>query len=103
MPPSSVGTYADRSRAWRRASIDSRGKRDKHTTETDQETSAVRAAARIARIGYREGKFDQTALLDVERSLTETRLAAVDALAAYHEARARLDRLTAAVPVETRR
>jgi hypothetical protein len=30
--------------------IDSRGKRDKNTTETDQETSAVRAAARIARI-----------------------------------------------------
>ncbi|TVV75472.1 TolC family protein [Sphingomonas solaris] len=65
--------------------------------------AVAREAARIARIGYREGKFDQTALLDVERSLTETRLAAVDALAAYHEARARLDRLTAAVPVETSR
>ncbi|BCA61416.1 transporter [Sphingomonas sp. HMP9] len=56
-------------------------------------------AARIARIGYREGKFGQLDLLDAERTLLDTRTAAIDALAAYHDARARLDRLTAAAPI----
>ncbi|MGN7158342.1 TolC family protein [Sphingomonas sp. SAFR-052] len=61
--------------------------------------AAAQEAARIARIGYREGKFGQIELLDVERTLAETRLAAIDALADYQNARAQLDRLTAAAPL----
>ncbi|MES1972016.1 MAG: TolC family protein [Pseudomonadota bacterium] len=57
--------------------------------------AAATEAARIARIGYREGKFGQLDLLDAERALAETRATAIDALAAYHDARARLARLTA--------
>ncbi len=60
--------------------------------------AAASEAARIARIGYREGKFGQLDLLDAERTLSETRTAAIDALAAYHDAQARRDRLTAAAP-----
>lgn len=60
--------------------------------------AAAQEAARIARIGYREGKFGQIDLLDAERTLADTRLAAIDALADYHLARARLARLTAPVP-----
>jgi len=60
--------------------------------------AAAHEAARIARIGYREGKFGQLDLLDAERTLAETKLAAIDALAAYHNARARLERLTAPAP-----
>ena len=59
---------------------------------------AAQEAARIARIGYREGKFGQLDLLDAERTLAETRVAAIDALAAYQSARARLERLTAPAP-----
>ncbi|WP_156677973.1 TolC family protein [Sphingomonas profundi] len=73
--------------------------------ERDNAASAARAtngptlataqeAARIANIGYREGKFGQLDLIDAERALAETRAAAIDALAAYHDAQARLDRLT---------
>ncbi len=61
--------------------------------------AAATEAARIARIGYREGKFGQLDLLDAERTLLETRTAAIDALAAYHDAQARLERLTAATPL----
>ncbi len=57
--------------------------------------AAAQEAVRIARIGYREGKFGQLDLLDAERTLLETRTAAIDALAAYQDARARLERLTA--------
>ncbi len=60
--------------------------------------AAAQEAARIARIGYREGKFGQLDLLDAERTLLETRMAAIDALAAYHDAQARLERLTASAP-----
>ena len=60
--------------------------------------AAAVEAARIARIGYREGKFGQLDLLDAERTLLETRTAAIDALAAYHDAQARLERLTADAP-----
>ncbi|HEY0270052.1 MAG TPA: TolC family protein [Sphingomonas sp.] len=59
---------------------------------------AAKEAARIARIGYREGKFGQLDLLDAERALAETRAAAIDALAAFHTARARLDHLATAAP-----
>ncbi len=60
--------------------------------------AAAQEAARIARIGYREGKFGQLDLLDAERTLAETRSAAIDALAAYHDAQARLERLAAPAP-----
>lgn len=61
--------------------------------------AAATEAARIARIGYREGKFGQLDLLDAERTLRETRTAAIDALAALHDAQARLERLTTAAPL----
>jgi cobalt-zinc-cadmium efflux system outer membrane protein len=61
--------------------------------------AAATEAARIARIGYREGKFGQLDLLDAERTLREIRTAAIDALAALHDAQARLERLTAAAPL----
>lgn len=57
--------------------------------------AAAQEAARIARTGYREGKFGQLDLLDAERTLADTRVAAIDALAAYQNARAQLERLTA--------
>ncbi|WIW90433.1 TolC family protein (plasmid) [Sphingobium sp. V4] len=60
--------------------------------------AAAQEAARIARIGYREGKFGQLDLLDAERTLADTRVAAIDALANYQNARARLERLTAPAP-----
>jgi cobalt-zinc-cadmium efflux system outer membrane protein len=63
--------------------------------------AATQEAARIARIGYREGKFGQLDLLEAERTLAQTRAAAVDALAAYHDAEARLERLTARAPTNT--
>lgn len=59
---------------------------------------AAREAARIARIGYREGKFGQLDLLDAERTLADTRLAALDALVDYRTAQAALERLTAPAP-----
>ena len=60
----------------------------------DQRTlAAAEEAARIARIGYAEGKFPQLELIEAERSLAETRESSVDALAALHTARARLARL----------
>lgn len=62
--------------------------------------AAAREAARIARIGYREGKFSQLDLLDAERTLAETRVAAIDALANYQNARARFERLTAPAPYQ---
>ncbi|MBB3880924.1 TolC family protein [Sphingomonas pseudosanguinis] len=60
--------------------------------------AAAQEAARIARIGYREGKFGQLELLDAERTLAETRVAAIDALANYQNARAQVERLTARAP-----
>ena len=60
--------------------------------------AAAQEAARIARIGWSQGKFDQIALLDAERTLSQTRQTYVDALAAYHGAQARLDRLTTPAP-----
>jgi len=78
--------------------------------DRDRAATAVRAsepaltaateAARIARIGYAEGKFDQLILLDAERTLLDTRRAGIDARAAYHAAAARLERLTARLPAE---
>ncbi|KQQ44654.1 hypothetical protein ASF61_21225 [Duganella sp. Leaf126] len=52
--------------------------------------AAAEEAARIARLGYTEGKFPQLELIEAERALAETREAAVDALAAFHTAQAQL-------------
>ncbi len=60
--------------------------------------AAATEAARIARIGYAQGKFGQLDLLDAERTLADTKTAFADALAAYHQAEARLGRLTAPAP-----
>jgi cobalt-zinc-cadmium efflux system outer membrane protein len=62
--------------------------------------SSAMEAARIARIGYREGKFGQLELLDAERTLTEMRSASIEAFASYQLAKARLERLTAPAPLE---
>ncbi|CAN5278493.1 TolC family protein [soil metagenome] len=59
--------------------------------------ASAQEAARIARIGYREGKFGQLDLIEAERTLADTRAAAIDALATFHDAQAELDRLTASV------
>lgn len=55
--------------------------------------AAASEAARIARIGYREGKFSQLDLIGAERDLNLTRSASIDALVAFHLARARLAEL----------
>ncbi len=60
--------------------------------------AAAEETVRIARIGYREGKFGQLDLLDAERTLAATRLAAIDALLSYHLAQAQLERLTTRAP-----
>lgn len=60
--------------------------------------AAATEAARIARIGYREGKFGQLDLLEAERTLAATKAEIIDALAAYHDAEARLERLAATTP-----
>jgi outer membrane protein, heavy metal efflux system len=65
--------------------------------------AAALEAARIARIGYREGKFGQLDLIEAERTLLETRIVAIEALSTYHEAAARLERLTAPAPAGTER
>jgi len=62
--------------------------------------AAAQEAARIARIGYGGGKFSQIELLDAERTLSETRATATDAIAAYHDAQARLRRLTSLAPAD---
>lgn len=69
-------------------------------TATGPALAAAEESARIARIGYREGKFGQLDLLDAERTLAETRTAATDALAAYQNAQARLRRLTTPAPAQ---
>jgi cobalt-zinc-cadmium efflux system outer membrane protein len=78
-------------------------RRDRDNAEASVKASgpalaAATEAARIARLGYGRGKFDQLVLLEAERTLAQTRNAAVDALAEYHDAEARLARLIAPVP-----
>lgn len=63
--------------------------------------AAAAEAARIARTGYAGGKFGQLDLLEAERTLAQTRADATDALAAYHDAEARLARLTAPATLST--
>lgn len=57
--------------------------------------AAASEAARIARIGYAQGKFGQLDLLEAERTLAETRGAFIEALVAYRKAQAQLERLSA--------
>ena len=57
--------------------------------------AAAAEAARIARNGDAGGKFSPRDRLEAARTLTQTRADATDALAAYHDAEARLARLTA--------
>lgn len=86
-----------------RAIIAAEADRDRAATAVRASEPALTAAteaARIARIGYAEGKFDQLILLEAERTLLDTRRAAIDARAAYHDAAARLGRLTAKLPTE---
>lgn len=71
-------------------------------TATGPALAAAEEAARIARIGYREGKFGQLDLLEAERTLAETRAGAIDALASYHDAQARLERLATPAPEPTK-
>ncbi len=59
---------------------------------------AATEAARIARIGYAQGKFGQLELLEAERTLAETRQSFIEALVALHLAEARLARLTTPSP-----
>jgi cobalt-zinc-cadmium efflux system outer membrane protein len=59
---------------------------------------AALEAARIAAIGYANGKFSQLDLIEGQRTLAQTRAAYVDALTEYHRAEALLARLTAPAP-----
>jgi cobalt-zinc-cadmium efflux system outer membrane protein len=59
--------------------------------------TAAQEAARIARLGYAEGKFAQLEMIEAERSLAETRDAALDALTEYHLAQIRLARLQGSI------
>ncbi|WP_454885866.1 TolC family protein [Sphingomonas oryzagri] len=86
---------SDTDQAIGQAEADLANAADAARTATGPSLSAAQEAARIARIGYREGKFGQLDLLEAERTLGETRSAAIDALAAFHIAKAQLDRLTA--------
>lgn len=60
--------------------------------------AAAFEAARIAAIGYANGKFGQLDLIEAQRTLAQTRSAYVDALIAYHSAQARLARLIEPAP-----
>lgn len=60
--------------------------------------AAASEAARIARIGYGQGKFSQLELLEAERTLADTRQSFIEALVAFHQAEARLARLVAPSP-----
>lgn len=60
------------------------------TATRDFAMAVALEAARIARIGYAEGKFSQLDLIDAESALAATRSTAIDAFADFHRARAKL-------------
>jgi Outer membrane protein len=91
-------TALDVDQAIARAQADAANAATSAATASGPALAAAEEAARIARIGYREGKFGQLDLLDAERTLAETRAAAIDALLSYHIAQAQLERLTARAP-----
>ena len=92
-------TALDVDQAIARAQADAANAATNAAAATGPALSAAEEAARIARIGYREGKFGQLDLLDAERTLAQTREAAIDALLSYHIAQAQLERLTARAPI----
>lgn len=92
-------TTLDVDQAIARAQADAANAATNAAAATGPALSAAEEAARIARIGYREGKFGQLDLLDAERTLAQTRAAAIDALLSYHIAQAQLERLTARAPI----
>lgn len=92
-------TALDVDQAIARAQADAANAATNAAAATGPALSAAEEAARIARIGYREGKFSQLDLLDAERTLGQTREAAIDALLSYHIAQAQLERLTARAPI----
>lgn len=61
---------------------------------------AARDAFDGVRDGYRRGLFRNTDVLEAQRTLVELRLREIDAVRAYHVARAALERLTAGAPVQ---
>jgi len=61
----------------------------------DEILPAARDAFDGVRDGYRRGLFRNTDVLESQRTLVELRLREIDAVRAYHIARAALDRLTA--------
>ena len=56
---------------------------------------AARSVFKAARQAYEAGRSDYLEVLDAERTLVETRRRRVEALAAYHQAVARLEGLLA--------
>lgn len=81
-----------------RAQADTANAATSAATATGPALAAAEEAARLARIGYREGKYSQLDLFDAERTLASTRATAIDALLAYHIAQAQLEQLTARAP-----
>lgn len=61
---------------------------------------AARDAFEGVRDGYRRGLFRNTDVLEAQRTLVALRLREIDAVRAYHVARAALERLTAGAPVQ---
>jgi cobalt-zinc-cadmium efflux system outer membrane protein len=61
---------------------------------------AAKESFEAANLGYREGKFGFLEVLDAQRTLFEVRDQYIEALAAYHQARAEVERLIGA-PLET--
>ena len=59
---------------------------------------AAQQAFEAAREGYGLGKFQYLALLDAQRTLFEAREQYIDSLAAYHDARTEVGRLTGEMP-----
>lgn len=65
-------------------------------TLQEQILPAAEESFEAANLGYREGKFGFLEVLDAQRTLFEVRGQYIEALAAYHQARAEVERLTGA-------
>jgi outer membrane protein, heavy metal efflux system len=92
-------TLLDVDQAIARAQADAANAATNAVAASGPALAAAEEAARIANIGYREGKFGQFDLLDAQRTLAQTCAAATEALLSYHIAQAQLDRLTARAPI----
>ena len=62
---------------------------------------AAKEAFEKTQIGYREGKFTYTDLVDAERTLFDARRDYLDAVRAYHDANIALERLSGGIVPET--